>query len=176
MFRVGLEPTIPVFKRPKALRASDRTATVNGVFVSCRSLICIHQVSIATCRGVTIDDMDWILGVLTTYTGHSEIHVIRALSQTYTFYSSTLHTHTRVINLQLYPGNRFQHSNYTSIIVTAAHMKYFLHSLTPFLPSLLSHLRLPSQETHSILSQVSLSLSLILRPTFSHSVSQSVLE
>jgi hypothetical protein len=38
-----------------------------------------------------------------------------------------------------------------SITVTAAHMKSSLHSLIPFLPSLLNHLRMPSQETPSIL-------------------------
>jgi hypothetical protein len=46
----------------------------------------------------------------------------------------------------------FKHSNYISLGITAAHIKSSLHSRIPFLPSLLNHLRLPSQETPSILS------------------------
>jgi hypothetical protein len=47
-----------------------------------------------------------------------------ALSLMYALYSSPLHTHTTILNLrQSYPGNGFQHSNYISIAVTAAHMR-----------------------------------------------------
>jgi hypothetical protein len=51
-FRVGLEPTIRVFKWVKAFHAVDRNATVNGVFVSYRSSIFIQQLGIVTCKGV----------------------------------------------------------------------------------------------------------------------------
>jgi hypothetical protein len=37
-----------------------------------------------------------------------------------------------------YPGNGFQHGSYTSLTATAAHMKFALHSLIPFLPFVLS--------------------------------------
>jgi hypothetical protein len=62
-----------------------------------------------------------------------------ALKLIYTLHSSPLHTHTTFPSLQQsYPGNGFQHSNYTRLSVTAAHMKCSLHSLIPFLLSLLS--------------------------------------
>jgi hypothetical protein len=48
-------------------------------------------------------------------------------------------THTKVLSC-------------TSPPVTAAHMKSSSHSLIPFLPFLLNHLRLPSQQTLLILS------------------------
>jgi hypothetical protein len=61
-------------------------------------------------------------------------------------------THIRVLSLHLsYPCNGFQHSNYTSLTVTAAHMKSSLNSLISFLLFLIDYLRLPSQETPSIL-------------------------
>jgi hypothetical protein len=83
-------------------------------------------------RGFRLDD--WIYGHL--------IHSIRD----YRSYSAiadlhfTVHryTCTRVLSLhQTYPGNGL-------ITDTAAHMKSSLHSLIPFLPLLLSHIRLPS--------------------------------
>jgi hypothetical protein len=33
MLQLGFEPTIPVFERPKTVRAFDRAATVIGVFI-----------------------------------------------------------------------------------------------------------------------------------------------
>jgi hypothetical protein len=42
---------------------------------------------------------------------------------------------------------------YSSLTVITAHIKSSNHTLIPFLLSLLSHLRLPSQETPSIISQ-----------------------
>jgi hypothetical protein len=39
------------------------------------------------CRG-----MNWILGLLTTYTHHSELHVITALSLIYTLQFTVTHT------------------------------------------------------------------------------------
>jgi hypothetical protein len=98
-----------------------------------------------------------------------------ALSLFYTLYNSLLHTHTRTrtrtrtrtharthththththtLGFSVFTNRilatTLQHSNYTSITVTEAHMKSSLHNLIPFLSSLLSHLRLPSQETPS---------------------------
>jgi hypothetical protein len=40
---------------------------------------------------------------------------------------------------------------YNSLTVTTAHTKSSLHSLIPFLPLLLNHFRLPSQETPPVL-------------------------
>jgi hypothetical protein len=66
-------------------------------------------------------------------------------------------THTRILSLhQSHSGNGFQYSNYTSLTVTATHVKSSFHSRTlatqlNSLPSLLNHRRLPSQESPSII-------------------------
>jgi hypothetical protein len=65
----------------------------------------------------------------------------------------------------------WQRSNYTSLTVTAARMKSTLRNLIVFLPIFLNHLRLPAQETPSILSHPSQSHI----ATDGQSVSQSVL-
>jgi hypothetical protein len=69
-----------------------------------------------------------------------------ALSLIYTFYSSPLHTHKCSQSSLVVSWQRI----YNSLTVTAAHTKSSFHILIPFLPSLLNHPRLPSQETSSI--------------------------
>jgi hypothetical protein len=109
--------------------------------------ISLPQQSITMCRGCAwLIDGVWIrwLDLLTPYTFNSGLQVIQIYHWSTNF---TVHryTCTRVLSLPYsYPGNRFQHSGYTSLTVTAAHMKSSLHSLIPFLPFLLSHLWLPS--------------------------------
>jgi hypothetical protein len=114
--------------------------------------VVVRRFFIFTCRGVTIDGV-WI-GWLNLLTPYALIQNYKQL-QHYrwsTHFKVDRCTHTSVLRLHLsYPGNGFQHSNYTSLTVTAAHMKSSLHSLIPFLPFLFNHLRLPFSETPSIL-------------------------
>jgi hypothetical protein len=95
-----------------------------------------------------LQDGFWIgwLDLLAPYTQYSELHTIIALSLIYTFYSSPLHTHYGSRSSLVVSCQRI----YDSLTVTTAHMKSSLHSLFPFLPFLLNHLRLP---TLTILSQ-----------------------
>jgi hypothetical protein len=80
-----------------------------------------------------------------------------ALSLIYTLYGSPLHRHTRVLSLHYsYPDNGFQHSNYTSLTVTAAHMKSSFHILILFfITALLILVAISSQLFNCHLKRVS---------------------
>jgi hypothetical protein len=90
--------------------------------------------------GVTVRrSFDWTIGFIdTVYTPLEITGNYSAIADLHTLQFTV--THTRVLSLHWsYPGNGFQHSNYTSLTVTAAPMKSSLHSLIPSLPSLLYH-------------------------------------
>jgi hypothetical protein len=77
-----------------------------------------------------------------------------ALSLIYTLYT----VHARVLSLHWsYPGNGFEHSNYTILAVTASHMKSYFQGRTP--ATQLSHCQLPSQSSSTAVSKDSLNYS-----------------
>jgi hypothetical protein len=85
----------------------------------------------------------------------------------------TLHftvTHTSVLSFhKSYPGNGFQRSSYTSLTVTAAHMKSYLHSLIPFFAvSSQSSLTAISEDSlNSLSAKVKVKVKVMLQPTVS---------
>jgi hypothetical protein len=87
--------------------------------------------------GAWLIDGFWIgwLDLLTSYTHHSGLQAITALSLFYTFYSSPLHP--RVLSLhESYPGNGF-----VTVYHFKWHMKSSFHSLISFLSSILNYIR-----------------------------------
>jgi hypothetical protein len=94
--------------------------------------------------GLGLDD--WIYCTL-------YIHTIRdygqysAIASLHTLQFTVTHARTRVLSLPYsYPGNGF-----ITVCHFNSHMKSSWHSLIPFLPFLLNHLRLPSPELDPIL-------------------------
>jgi hypothetical protein len=93
----------------------------------------------------------FVLDLLITYPHHWELQLIIALSLIYTLYSSPLQTHSCSQSSLVVSWQRI----YKSLTLTAAHIKsFFFHSLIPFLPSLLNHLRLWTPETSQSQSYV----------------------
>jgi hypothetical protein len=110
---------------------------------------------IVTCFSDSLWGLDWWMNLLSNCVHHSELQVIQHYhwSTCFTLYR---YTNTSVLSLHLsYPGKGFQRSNYTSLTVTAAHMKSSSHSLIPFF-SIIFNCRLKT------LSQLSLSCSWIV--------------
>jgi hypothetical protein len=102
-------------------------------------------------------------GFIDCYTHHSQLHVITALSLIYTLYNSPFHT-THTLGFSVFTSRNLatcfntiiipvslNHTLQISLYYSTLKYEYFLRSLIPFMPFLLSHLRLPSQKTPPVL-------------------------
>jgi hypothetical protein len=112
-------------------------------------LVRIIIIIIVTCMGAWLLNGFWNgrLNLSAPYTDNSELQAITALSLNYTLYSSPLHTHYCSQSSLVVSWQRI----YNSLTVTAAHIKSSWHSVIPFVPFLLNHLRLPSPELGPVL-------------------------
>jgi hypothetical protein len=87
--------------------------------------------------------MDWILGLLPTFTHHTELHVITALSLISTFYISLAHTKPSQSSLVVSWQRTYNSLTVTTHFkcqCTTAHMKFSLHNCTTNSQSIRFHL------------------------------------
>jgi hypothetical protein len=100
------------------------------VLVSAHTVIRLHLITVLSCRGAWLETGFWNTGI----TDHLRV-LLRTNNYntiaTSTIYSSLLHTLVPSVYYSLhhpFPGNGFQHRNYSSL--TDAHVKSSLHSPT----------------------------------------------
>jgi hypothetical protein len=101
--------------------------------------------------------LDWMIGFIDTYAQYSELQVIERCRWS-THFTVHRYTRTRFLNLRSCILATDLQQSYCHV---KWHMKSPFHSLIPFLPSLLNHLRLSSPEHHPILDSNWLKLTLL---------------